>query len=291
MIHKLALERPGRAGAGEISAVLASWEPPGGCAAQLHVGDIGWNLRVEDDHVDDMLLVWRLGDGAVAAIGLLDDPSSLRVAVDPGRASDDVMAAQLAEHIEDVLKEGAAAVDGLPAPAALRLALAARGWTAAPDAWVHLWRPIGPDDAARDTASAGPLRTDGDLADRVAVQVSAFEGSTSTVERWRLMQAGPAYDAALDLLVRDNDGVVAAGATAWSAGPGRCAILEPVGTHRDHQGRGHGRSVIEAACTALARTGASGVAVHTPASNVGAVAAYRAAGFRSLGPVADMRRS
>ena len=32
------------------------------------------------------------------------------------------------------------------------------------------------------------------------------------------------------MMVRDADGVAAAAATGWLAGPGRCALLEPVGT-------------------------------------------------------------
>ena len=71
-------------------------------------------------------------------------------------------------------------------------------------------------------------------------------------------------------------------ATAWSAGPGTCAILEPVGTHADHRGGGHGRRVVLAALGALARAGASGVTVHTPASNRTAVAAYESCGLRPL---------
>jgi len=89
-------------------------------------------------------------------------------------------------------------------------------------------------------------------------------------------------DPALDLLARDADGQPVAAATAWAAGPGRCGILEPMGTHRAARGRGHGRGVVLAALAALARAGASGVTVHTPASNSGAVATYVSCGLRPL---------
>jgi len=121
-----------------------------------------------------------------------------------------------------------------------------------------------------------------DVSDRVAVQRSAFEGSTFTVEAWRRMSATTAYDPVLDLLARNSDGAPVAAATGWSAGPGRCAILEPVGSHPEHRGGGHGRRVVLAALGALARGGASGVTVHTPADNRTAVAAYEACGLRPL---------
>ena len=104
------------------------------------------------------------------------------------------------------------------------------------------------------------------------------------------MAAAPPYDGALDLLARDAAGRPVAAGTAWSAGPGRCGLLEPVGTHRDHQQQGHGRRLLEGLCAQLAAAGASSVAVATPASNDGAVRAYAAAGFRVLGGLTAVRR-
>jgi len=68
------------------------------------------------------------------------------------------------------------------------------------------------------------------------------------------------------------------------AGPRR---REPMGTHRAARGRGHGRGVVLAALAALAAlaragAGASGITVHTPASNSGAVATYVSCGLRPL---------
>jgi ribosomal protein S18 acetylase RimI-like enzyme len=70
--------------------------------------------------------------------------------------------------------------------------------------------------------------------------------------------------------------------TGWFAGRGATAILEPVGTHRDHRRRGYGRRVTLAVMAALARAGASGIRVHTPASNRAAVRAYEACGLRQV---------
>ena len=109
-----------------------------------------------------------------------------------------------------------------------------------------------------------PLAGETDVADRVAVQRAAFESSTFSVPRWRLMAAGPAYDRQLDLLARDEDGTPVAAGTAWSAGPGRCGLLEPVGTHRDHQRRGHGPGWYEPCARRSRRPGPSSVAVADP---------------------------
>ena len=57
---------------------------------------------------------------------------------------------------------------------------------------------------------------------------------------------------------------------------------EPIGTHRDHQGLGHGRRLVLGLCTALASAGASAAAVETPVANVSAVRAYTRAGFRTV---------
>jgi ribosomal protein S18 acetylase RimI-like enzyme len=115
----------------------------------------------------------------------------------------------------------------------------------------------------------------------VEVQRSAFApGSTFTVDRWEQMRTGPTYDPRFEIVTWTPDGQPAAAATGWFAGVGRCAILEPVGTHRDHQGRGYGRRVNLAVMAALARAGADGVRVHTPGSNTAAVRTYRACGLR-----------
>jgi ribosomal protein S18 acetylase RimI-like enzyme len=118
-----------------------------------------------------------------------------------------------------------------------------------------------------------------DAADRVLVQRSAFATSTFTVERWSAMKRSPAGGLAVETLVRTPAGEPAAAATGWFAGVGKCGLLEPVGAHPDHRGRGYGRDAVLGACAALAERGASAVAVVTPSSNAAAVALYRSAGF------------
>jgi ribosomal protein S18 acetylase RimI-like enzyme len=104
------------------------------------------------------------------------------------------------------------------------------------------------------------------------------------------MAAGIAYQQARCLVGYDDEGVAVAAATVWSAGPGRPGLLEPVGVHRDHRGRRHGRSITLAAAAALQELGASSAIVATPTSNTGAVATYISAGFAAAPAVTDFRR-
>lgn len=279
----------GRAASDETVAVLRQWERPGDCAWQLHVGDVGWHLRRDDDEVDGSLLLVR-DDGGLLAIGLLDGPGLVRLALDPDRLHDAGLAAVLADAVEDRLGRAGGAeayVEG-PASARWRAELAGRGWDLDPDSWVHLWRPLGAEDASRRVPGVAPVSGPADVADRVAVQRSAFESSTFTEARWAQMAGSTAYDPRLDLLARDEAGTPVAALTAWTAGEGRCAVLEPMGTAAGHTRQGHGRRLLDGAVAALARAGASGVAVRTPASNTAGVAAYRSAGFSAIGLVADM---
>jgi hypothetical protein len=94
------------------------------------------------------------------------------------------------------------------------------------------------------------------------------------------MTTGPTFDGRFEMVTWTPEGQAAAAATGWFAGPGRCAILEPVGTHADHRRRGYGTRANLGVMAALARAGASAIKVATPASNSGAVAAYRACGLR-----------
>ena len=125
--------------------------------------------------------------------------------------------------------------------------------------------------------------------ERTAVQRSAFDRSTFTVERWLTMATGVPYQQARCVLGYDGDDKAVAAATVWSAGPGRPGLLEPMGVHREHRGQGHGRAITLAAAAALREMGSSSAIVATPTSNAAAVATYVAAGFRAVGDVTDFR--
>lgn len=272
------LVRGGRALAEELLAPSARWAGEAPFEPHLHPGDIGWHLRHTDEELADgggVFLRWSRAGRPVAA-GLADG-TVLRTAVDPAHDRD----ADLAEALESTASQFGY-VDALAGGAVRRLLLTA-GWSADPDPWVLLHKPLGPADADHRDDGTRTIDRDADVTARVEVQRSAFApGSTFTPERWRTMAASPAYDRCFDQVSWAADGTPAAAATGWSAGPGRCAILEPVGTHADHVRKGFGRRVVLSVLAALARSGAEGVRVHTPADNTGAVAAYEACGFRRV---------
>jgi len=237
---------------GPALAALSEWTPADAPGGGLHPGDLGWQLRFDD------ATAWLWADDAVpVAVGFVDD-SVLRVTAAPGA---DLGA--LAADVDLLPAPGAGATDGLPMP----------GWARDEQAWLVMsWSP-------RPVAGrAGPVG-EADAEDRALVQRSAFTGSTFTLDRWRAMKRSPAGGLAVDVLVRTPKGEPAAAATGWFAGVGRCGLLEPVGTHADHRGRGYGREAVLGACAALAERGASAVAVVPPAKNEAAVALYRSAGF------------
>lgn len=269
-----------RAGAGELIDALNQWAPRHCYVAGLHAGDIGWELRLADEEGDSALLAVRDGDELVA-VALADSPVVLRPLLRPDLLHDLHVAASLLEYVEAMPRDSAAYTDAASG-SAFRSLLSASGWQLDPNPWVALYRPLTETDGEHVDAWSSTLESPHDVADRVAVQRSAFKGSTFTVDRWHQMAAGPGFDPAFELLRRDKDGRPVAAATGWSAGAGKCAILEPVGTHREHTGAGHGKAVSLAVIAALARGGASGVTVHTPASNAAAVRTYESCGLRQV---------
>jgi hypothetical protein len=269
----ITLRRGGRALAPELVEPLDAWTGRAPLLDQLHSGDIGWHLRLADDGVDGTLALWER-DGRPVAVGLAEG-EVVRTAVDPDLDRDDELAGSLAAFFE-----GFRYVDALGGSAVRRLLLC-RGWTVDPDPWMLLYRELTDEDAGRAAPDTRPVDGEAEVVARVAVQRSAFApGSTFQPDLWHRMTTGPTFDGRFEMVTWTPEGQAAAAATGWFAGPGRCAILEPVGTHADHRRRGYGTRANLGVMAALARAGASAIKVATPASNSGAVAAYRACGLR-----------
>jgi predicted N-acetyltransferase YhbS len=263
---------------------LREWQRDG-LATQLHPGDVGWFWRLGADATAGAMRTWSL-DGRIVAAGLLDEPTVFRLALDPDAHEDLELARQVAEDLSDpargVLPAGKVYVEA-PAGSRVRDVLSEHGW-GDDEPWtslrLDLARPL-PDPGVRIEVVGPSL-----VPARTAVQRAAFETSTFTDERWHAMAAGPAYADARCLLAFDERDRPVAAVTVWSAGPGRPGLLEPMGVHRDHRGRGHGRAITRAAAAALRRLGSSYAVVCTPSANVGGIATYASAGFE---PVAEVR--
>ncbi|MDT0308659.1 GNAT family N-acetyltransferase [Streptomyces sp. DSM 44917] len=284
----LVMGRPGGGELGAVVGVLREWQREG-AVAQLHPGDVGWFWRFGAEAVGGAVRVWRRG-GRVLAVGLLDGERLLRLATAPEVRRDEAVARRLAEDLSrperGVLGEGRACVEA-PGDALVQELLAEEGW-GTDEPWTPLRRELGEpvEEPGVRIEVTGPGRAHV----RAAVQRAAFDNSTFTEARWRAMAAGPPYDDARCLVAHDERGAAVAAVTVWSAGPGRPGLLEPMGVHREHRGRGFGRAIALAAAAALRDLGASSAFVCTPSAHRAAVATYVSAGFRPLPEVRDRRR-
>jgi predicted N-acetyltransferase YhbS len=265
---------------GELLDGLDRWPHPERVASALHRGDLGWHLRLEDAAIQDDAFVGWWDDGALLAAGLLEGDFG-RFSLRPGHDRDPDLGEQVAQACRDLPAGVEVFADVRPETATRRI-LAGEGWTLDPEPWVALhadldrWQPtVGLERC--DVVEAADA-----VADRVAVQRAGFDRSTFTEEAWARLAAGPGYRRDLDLVLVGDDGVPVSIATAWWAGTGATAILEPVASHRDHRGRGWGVRVVTALLMRLRDLGASGVMVCTPLEYVGAVATYRAAGLHEV---------
>ncbi|WP_460768589.1 GNAT family N-acetyltransferase [Mariniluteicoccus flavus] len=282
------LSTPGAAELADVVHALRGWQRHGG-PVQLHPGDIGWFWQSGAEILAARVRVWKR-QGDIVAAGLLDEPTLLRMAVDPDLVHDTELARQLVTDVSDpragVLPRGAVDVEarfGGPFCSVLR----EEGWEPG-EAWTPLTRDLA--DPVEDPGVRIAVVTADRAATRVEVQRGAFDPSNFTEERWHAMASGPAYADARCLVAHDAEGNPVSIATVWSAGQGSPGLLEPMGVHRDHRGKGHGRAISLASAATLRELGASSAVVSTPASNRRAVATYVSAGFERLPDVRDLHR-
>ena len=267
----------------ELLDAMTAWPHPDRVAAGLHPGDLGWHLRLDDDALDGAFVGWWEGPD-LQAVALIEGVVG-RFAVPPGLERDAALGEQLAEECRRLVGDEVYA--DLRAESATRRILVGEGWTLDPDPWVALhadldrWQPrVGLDGATVVEAADA-------VDERVAVQRAGFENSSFTAEAWARLAAGPTYRRDLDVVLQVDGDAVAVG-TAWWAGHGATAILEPVATHQDHRGRGFGVRTVTALVRRLRDLGASGVTVCTPLDYIAAVATYRAAGLLPVEHLASL---
>lgn len=273
---------------GNVVRALREWQHEG-APAQLHPGDLGWNWRFGAEATAAAVRTWSR-DGQILAVGFLDTPSLVRLAMAPGSHDDTELANQMVIDVTDpergLLPEGAASVEARFG-GSFREKLVTKGWFN-DESWTPLRRdvtePVEESDLRIEVIGVESIR------ERVALQRASFDGSTFSEVRWRAMAQGLPYADARCLLAYDANNTAVAVVTVWSAGRGRPGLLEPMGVHREHRGHGYGRAITLAAAAALRQLGSSSATVCTPSANVGAVATYRSAGFQQLPDVADLSR-
>jgi GNAT superfamily N-acetyltransferase len=274
-----------------IIETTASWQRDR-ALVQLHPGDLGWAWRQGASAVAASLRVWS-DDGTIVAVGFTDGPTVLRMTVSPERWSDPGTARRVLADL-GLLGEGTLFPDGalsveVPTDTALHSQLVSSGWRAG-----EAWTPLARDLTEPVDVSGLPLRPE--VVDRTrtgaftSVHRSAWGSQSFTDDLWDTMAGGPAFRNGACILGLDPGGTAVAGVTIWSAGVGRPGLLEPMGVHADHRGRGYGRAICIAAAAELRQRGASTAWVCTPSSLRSAVATYRAAGFTALPERLDLDR-
>lgn len=284
----------------EVAEVLGSWQLDDG-PVQLHPGDLGWFSMRGPVATAQALRVWEDG-GELVAVGLLDGPDLLRLAVHPDASEDAGLARQMAADITDPAK------GVLPAG---EVYVEARGLTLLNDAlvrhgWRHdeAWTPLRHHLAGAVEVEA--VRGSGLQVSEVPhdehgswgeVHWSAFTGTEyGALERARItdwldtMRSGPLGERVSLLVGRDPAGATVAVAGVWTAGPGRPGLVEPMGVHADHRGKRYGVDICRAAALRLRELGCSSAAVATESANRGAVDTYVAAGFVAGDEVLDLSR-
>lgn len=295
------LRTPGSNELTTLAATLGGWQRDGG-PIHLHPGDLGWFSMRGPEATAGALRTWSRDD-VLVAVGLLDGQDGLvRLAVDPHLANDEMVARQILPDIADpsrgVLPEGAAIVEGRGATALQRMMLG-EGWVN-DEPWTPLHRDLSAPVPGTLVTRAG-LRVEVVGPERahswMEVHWSAFKGTPfgeterrEVVDWWSTMMDGPFADRGRSLAVLDREDRAVAIVGVWSAGHGRPGLVEPMGVHLDHRGRGYGAAVCEAAAVALQQMGSSTAFVCAESSNVGAVSTYVAAGFTAHPPVMDLRR-
>lgn len=256
---------------------------------QLHSGDIGWNYRFGTAETAALVRTWSR-DGRILAVGMQDTPTLLRMTVAPDAFRDEDLARRLVEDVSlperGVLPAGVVSVEA-PLGLLLHDLLGEEGW-GFDEPWTPLFRSLAEEveDPGVRVEAIGSEQAQG-FAD---VLRSAFNTSRPTREYWHGMSAGPFFEDARCLGIFDDEGNAAAVVTVWSAGPGKPGLVEPMGVHADHRGRGYGRAITVAGAAALREMGSSSVRVCTASSNVGGVATYKAAGFVARPEIADRIR-
>lgn len=281
--------RPGVDGLADVVRVLREWQYDRGLM-QLHPGDVGWFWRFGAERTAKATRTWSRA-GEVLAVGLLDGADLLRLAFAPKALRDEELAQQVVEDASaperGVLPEGKAYVEA-PVGALVQDLLLKDGWESG-EPWTLLRRDLSapvPDPGVR-VEVIGPEQAH----EWAAVLRASFDGSTFSDERWRAMAAGAPYADARCLLARNEQGEAVAAVAVWSAGEGKLGLIEPMGVHRAHRGRGYGRAITVAAARALQELGSSSVVVCCPSSNVAAVATYQSAGLEQLPERRDLYRN
>ena len=215
------MRTPTVTGLGDVIETLRSWQVAGS-PFQLHPGDVGWFWRLGSGATARALRTWSR-DGRVEAVGLLDGPGLLRLALAPALHGDVDLAQSLFADLTgddgEVLPSGEVGVEAPPG-ALVHDLLGDAGWQL-DEPWTLLDRDL--SDPVETTGltvlDVGP----DEVGDWCAVHLGAFAGPGGARigldemrGRWLAMAEGLPHTDARSLLGVDDDGTPVAAVTVWS---------------------------------------------------------------------------
>ncbi|MFN8637250.1 MAG: GNAT family N-acetyltransferase [Chloroflexota bacterium] len=237
----------------------------------LRVGDLAWLTRYHS-HRDLSLHIrlWEDDSGQVVGWTYLRTFGGFNVFVAPGHADETLLDEMLAEVVDAA---AAAVATGDPPVSlytygldlarstedrALAAALERHGFRRAPTTEGVMTRSL--DEVPEPVLPAGYrlgwVETREQGIGRVEAQRAAFAPSDFLLERYERIRRTWPYRAELDRIVLTEDATVVAFCTAWLDERNGAGLLEPVGTHPDHQRRGLASAVCLDALRALRAAGA-----------------------------------
>ena len=161
MTEKITSIIPSTDNLGEVVQTLASWQRDGNIV-QLHPGDIGWYQRFGAEATASAIRLWNAGDQTVA-IGLLESPELLRLALETMLKPEGCLEARSARILRDILTK--------------------TGWGIG-DPWtslkLELAEPVQQDILRIEIV--GPAQVE----DRVALQKTSFANSSFSKDKWHI---------------------------------------------------------------------------------------------------------
>ena len=284
----ITLSTPNVGGLSDAVGALREWQHDAS-PMQLHPGDLGWFWQFGAETTAAAVRIWSR-DAQILAVGLLDSHELLRLTIAPDAQRDEELAQQLVAGLavpeRGVLPAGKVAVE-TPNGALVQDLLREVGWNA-DEPWTPLRRDL--TEPVKQRGLRIELIAPEQAAAYTAVHRSAFGSPRFTDELWHTMTTGLPYREARCLLGYDGQGNAVAEVTVWSAGVGKPGLLEPMGVHAEHRGRGYGKAICVAAAAALQDLGSSSAIVCTPSSNAAGIATYKSAGFQPLPERRDRSR-
>jgi ribosomal protein S18 acetylase RimI-like enzyme len=235
----------------------------------LRVGDLAWRTRSHTHRELSLdIRLWEDEAGSLMGWTFFRSNGGFDVFIVPG-CSSDALTDEMLTLVEAAARTSATAGDALtavstfgspsssPGDRLVAARLEQRGYRAEP-AGAVLRRRLDDLPAPRVPPGyrLGAVQTPEEMAGRVEAHRLAFAPSELTQRMYQRVQRTWPYRAELDRVAMTDEGTVVAFCTAWLDEENAAGLLEPVGTHPDHQRRGLAKAVCLDALFTLRAAGA-----------------------------------